>query len=328
MEATTLTVITPELHTSNSPSIPHENVSSVQTDASLPSGQTTPIIGIPKAEGKRLRFAFRSFGLSAKEGGRKPALSTIQEHERRRHAAEPSSSKHFQKARVSKSEKRAKKSALQLRAIIIGPTSMAAPKMTLTVAKPQLSKLKSQLMQPKTANKLIAQLRTLPASGQPSIGNTCRPIHAVCLAHTDLEEDHIHFAKLSPAEGQLSAQGIDVPGVISAPFDTLTDMFKGMHVIDLVTSPDLGLGQPGNGKGVLAGAVPTAETVLQGVKQITPELMALGYATGKVISTDHSGKSGTAAHRSYVYFFLGIYPPTDRMSVLTCEFHPTSMRTF
>jgi hypothetical protein len=78
-------------------------------------------------------------------------------------------------------------------------------------------------------------------------------------------------------------------------------MFKEMHVIDLVTSPDLGLGQPGNGEGVLAGAVPTAETVLQGVKQITPQLMALGYATGKVISTDHSG----------------IYPPTDRMSVLT-----------
>jgi hypothetical protein len=165
-------------------------------------------------------------------------------------------------------------------------------------------------MRPKTANKLIAQLRTLPASGQPSVDYTCRPIHAVCLAHTDSEEHRIHFAKLSPAEGQLSAQDINVPGVISAPLDTLTDMFKEMHAIDLVASPDLGLGQPGDGKGVLAGAVPTAETVLQGVQQITPELMALGYATGKVISTDHSGqpsKAGNSAHLSYVCFLPQVY---------------------
>ena len=280
IEATKLTVISPELN--NSPSDP-----SIHTEAPLTSFQTTPTV---KTEPKRLRFSFRSFGLLARGTDRRPALSAIQEQEKKGHAAE-ASAKRVQKVQVSKSENRAKKSALQLRSLIIGPTSSVPPEMTPAIAKPQLSKLKSQLMQPKTANKLIAQLRTLPASGQPSIDHACqRPIHAVCLAHTEVEEDQLHFAKLRPTEGQVSAQGIDFPGVISAPLDSLTDMFNEMQVIDLVTSPDFGLGQPGDGEGILAGAVPTAETVLQGVKQITPQLMALGYATGKIISPDHSGK--------------------------------------
>ena len=308
IEATKLTV---ELD--NSPS---DHASSIHTEAPLTSFQTTPTVTV-KAGPKRPRFSFRSFGLSAREADRKPALSAIQEQEKRGHAAE-ASAKRVQKVQVSKSEKRAKKSALQLRALIIGPTTSVAPKMTPAIAKPQLSRLKSQLMQPKTANKLIAQLRALPASGQPSIDHTCqRPIHAVCLAHTDAEEDQLHFAKLRPAEGQVSAQGIDVPGVISAPLDSLTDMFNEMRVIDLVASPDLGLGQPGDGKGILAGAVPTAETVLQGVKQITPQLMALGYATGRIVSPDHSGKQfriGNTTRLSFIYHFPR-YIPTHRSDV-------------
>ena len=297
LEATKLTVNSPELDDS-----PSHHASSFHAETPLTPFQTTPTVN---AEPKPARFSFPSFGLSEKVADRKPALSAIQEQEKKGHAAE-ASAKRVQKVQVSKSEKRAKKSALQLRALIIGPTSTAAPKMTPAVARPQLSKLKSQLMEPKTANKLIAQLRVLPASGQPSIDHTCqRPIHAVCLAHTDAEEDQLHFAKLRPAEDQVSAQAIDFSGVTSAPLDSLTDMFNEMLVIDLVTSPDFGLGQPGNGKGILAGAVPTAETVLQGVKQITPQLMALGYATGKIISPDHSGKrlrAGNRAHLNFISF--------------------------
>jgi len=63
----------------------------------------------------------------------------------------------------------------------------------------------------------------------------------------------------------------------------------------------LGLGQAGDESGLLAGALPTAETVMNGIVQITPQLMALGYATGKTIIPDHHG----------------IYPPTDRISILT-----------
>ncbi|KAG6805663.1 hypothetical protein H0H92_014527, partial [Tricholoma furcatifolium] len=60
-----------------------------------------------------------------------------------------------------------------------------------------------------------------------------------------------------------------------------------MNIVSLFTAPGLGIGQPGDGEGVLAGAVPTAETVINGFEQITPQLMALGYATGKSIMVDH-----------------------------------------
>jgi len=81
----------------------------------------------------------------------------------------------------------------------------------------------------------------------------------------------------------------------------VTDALQNLHVVSLFTAPNLGLGQPGDGQGLLAGAIPTAETVINGVEQMTPQLMALSYATGLPAFPDHKG----------------IYPPTDRMSVLT-----------
>ncbi|KDR75916.1 hypothetical protein GALMADRAFT_1331812 [Galerina marginata CBS 339.88] len=221
----------------------------------------------------------------------------------REHANEAAAKR--QKVQLSSSDKRAQVSALAVRALIIGPTSSAEPKMTPAIARPQLSKIKSQLMEPKSANKVIAQLRQLPATGELSLngGHSNGPIHAVCLAYTDVEEHNLHFSKLTPPDIQrdVSVQDTRFPGIVSAPLDALAGLFNEMHVVDLITSPDFGLGQPGNGEGLLAGAVPTAETVINGVKQITPQLMALGYATGQAIKPDHSG----------------IYPPTDRMSVLT-----------
>jgi hypothetical protein len=95
-----------------------------------------------------------------------------------------------------------------------------------------------------------------------------------------------------------------LPSVLSASATALADTFDDLNLIDLIITPGFGLGQPGNGKGVLAGAVPTAETVINGFVQITPQLMSLGYATGREIFPDHTG----------------VYPPTDRMSLLTCGF--------
>ena len=68
-------------------------------------------------------------------------------------------------------------------------------------------------------------------------------------------------------------------------------LFDDLNIVDLVATPDLGFGQPGDGKGLLAGAVPTAKTVMNGVMQLTPQLMALGFATGKAITPDHTGMS-------------------------------------
>ena len=147
-------------------------------------------------------------------------------------------------------------------------------------------------MQPKSANRVIAQLRALPvmdeatASGQlyPSA-----PIHAVCLAHPDAEEHRLHFAKLTP-DAPGDGTSITVPNVASASLDKLIITFREMRIVNLVTAPDFGFGQPGDGEGLLAGAVPTAETVINGIEQITPQLMALGYATGRAILPDHKGQ--------------------------------------
>ncbi|KAJ7045512.1 hypothetical protein C8F04DRAFT_940323 [Mycena alexandri] len=204
----------------------------------------------------------------------------------------------------SNSDKRAKESALILRTLIVGASSndYATPKLTKAVAKPQLSKVKSQLMQPNSANRVIAQLRTLPVLDDAANGKApplSAPIHAVCLALPDAEEHDVHFAQLTPDADVTSSKF--VPNVAAASLDRLTRTFSEMHIVDLISAPDLGLGQPGDGKGLLAGALPTAETVITGIEQVTPQLMALGYATGRAVLPDHKG----------------VHPPTDRISVLT-----------
>lgn len=187
-------------------------------------------------------------------------------------------------------------------------------------------------MKPKSANRVIAQLRelspsdevTMPQDGKEvalsEFSRSKGPIHAVCLAYPDAEEHNMHFANLGyqVEEDQLVSQSASA---ISTSLRKLNTLFSEMHVIDLIRSPDFGLGQPGDGEGILAGAVPTAETVITGIEEITPQLMALGYATGKAILPDHSG----IVFRTYLCSLYkshscpGIYPPTDRISVFTCK---------
>jgi hypothetical protein len=158
---------------------------------------------------------------------------------------------------------------------------------------------------------LIAALKALPVNpaGTDKSATSQRsgaPIHAVCLEHTDAEEDRLHFCQLVKEESALQIAAVQVPNaanisVANASLEGLTKLLRDMRVISLITTPDLGIGQPGDGEGILAGAVPTAETVIKGITQITPQLMALGYATGQAFFPDHTG----------------VHPPTDRMSILT-----------
>ena len=197
--------------------------------------------------------------------------------------------------KVSRADKRARNSALALRSLIVGPTSTFASQNTPALTTPNLANIKSQLLQPKTANKVIANLKELPACDDPLLDDKSGakgPIHAVCLAYTDAEADALHFSKLTQLSGDRE-RGIAVTGVpsmFSVPVDKIAALFNDMHIIDLINAPDfVGLGQPGDGPGILSGALPTAETVIEGVERITPELMALGYATGKAVMPDHSG---------------------------------------
>jgi hypothetical protein len=152
-------------------------------------------------------------------------------------------------------------------------------------------------MQPKSANQVIAQLRALPAAevevvakgGQvDSEDKPTGPVHAVCLDTTDADAEKRYFSRLTEGD-TVAAKPVSSPTIVNASIGQLASMFRDMHIISLVMTPDFGLGQPGDGHGILSGAIPTAETVLNGVEQITPQLMALGLATGKAVLPDHKG---------------------------------------
>lgn len=201
----------------------------------------------------------------------------------------------------SKSEKRAKESAEIVRALIIGPTSIPpTSKKPQALSKVQLEKVKSELAKPKSANKVISQLRnldlvsnpsgTLPAgdaSNQPT-GNRRGPIHAVCLDKTDEDVEKHDFVQLKPSAPSDSVDLL-AESVVTANVDSISSILGNLHVVDLVGT-DFGFGQPTTGQGILAGAVPTAETVMTGIRLITPQLMSLGYITGQTILPDHKGK--------------------------------------
>jgi hypothetical protein len=232
------------------------------------------------------RFSLRSLNFTRRDQEvHNTTLPAIQEQEKRKDFFMPLN-------KVSSSDKRAKNSALALRSLIVGPTSTLASQNTPALTTPNLANIKSQLLQPKTANKVIANLKELPACDDPLHANKSGPIHAVCLAYTDAEADVLHFSKLISLSGdrerEIAVSGL--PSMFSVPIDKIAELFNEMHIIDLVNAPDfLGLGQPGDGPGILSGALPTAETVIEGVERITPELMALGYATGKAVMPDHTG---------------------------------------
>ncbi|KAG6337084.1 hypothetical protein ID866_1995 [Astraeus odoratus] len=186
-------------------------------------------------------------------------------------------------------EKRAKESATVVRSIIVGDPNTSDGKLDKARAptRSKMARVKSQLLKPKSASKVIAQLRTLPAeqTGAPVHPNI--PIRAVCLDVSDAEAHERYFSKLG--------------SVASAPIESLLATLADVHIIDLLVAPNMGFGAPVTAQGLFAGAVPTAEAVLEGIQQVTPQLLALGYATGKAILPDHKG----------------IIVPPDRISILT-----------
>jgi hypothetical protein len=239
-----------------------------------------------------------------------PAASETERHARRMRAATAAAEHAVPK--LSFADRRAHHDALVVRALLVG-TSGISPSPAKTskaaVSKSDVSKTKAALLQPREANKVIAQLRKLPSDDASA---SHAPIHAVCLQENDADADakHFHLMRKDPSvKGDAVAQDVSIssrlPSISFAALDSVAETFRGLELVSLVTAPDFGLGQPGDGNGILSGALPTAETIINGAIQITPQLMSLGYATGRAIVPNHTG----------------VYPPTDRMSVLTCAFH-------
>ncbi|KAH9961228.1 hypothetical protein BC827DRAFT_1383913 [Russula dissimulans] len=220
---------------------------------------------------------------------------------------------------LSSADRRAQKSALLVRSLIVGQNAdeggLASPQKA-GMSSAQLKNVKTQLLEPKTAGKILAQLRALPALSNSAYG-AGQHIRAVCLPYLDEEADKLHLSHLnflqdvkSTAAAAATATKVTTDTEKTHPLsltpvagavEAVTKVLRDSHVVSLFSAPNMGLGQPGDGPGLLAGALPTAETVVSGIEKITPQLMALSYATGHPAIPEHKG----------------VYPPTDRMSILT-----------
>lgn len=247
------------------------------------------------------RFLFRSFSFFRSESKltrpeRKPSqhsepihtqshvLSKATEKEKR-------ASKAFTvRALQSKtSDRRARDTAVMIRSVIVGDHEMmhSGAKKSKSLSTSDLARVKAQLLDPKSSRKIIDHLHTMSASLADTGSVNTGPIHAVCLDAIDKEIHEQHFVQLG--------------SVATATATTICDALANVHLVNLLTAPDMGFGAPASSPGLLAGAVPSAETIIDGLQQITPQLLALGYASSKAILPDHKG----------------VIVPTDRLSVLT-----------
>lgn len=93
-------------------------------------------------------------------------------------------------------------------------------------------------------------------------------MHAVCLKETDSETQTRHFSQLETGTGSGGA-----PSVVDSDNAQIAKLFGSTQLINLISAPDFGLGQPVTGKGVLAGSVPSAGSIIRGLEQVTPQLV-------------------------------------------------------
>lgn len=113
-------------------------------------------------------------------------------------------------------------------------------------------------MQPKSANKVIAQLCQLPVPGalvslkkdgvelQAEWGRAGGAIHAVCLPQTEAELDTNHFDKLANSGNDFQSPS---PNVTDASLQDIMSFFSELCIVDFLNNP-LGIGQDGNGVGI------------------------------------------------------------------------------
>ena len=310
---------------------------SLQADTASTSNQNT---SDPPRRTRRLSFQSFSFGQSK----RHPAehISHAKQVKKEEAAGEALKER---KLGLTREGRKIDRAAAALATIILGPVYMVAStaasvttssKKPIQPPKPKpagpqtMQKVQNQLLTPKQANKVIAKLRTIdPAEESPNLpphkypqlqhmdtNRGERPIHAVCLDCTDEEADECHFSKLATTtEVELrNSRKRPTPArsyetsFASADITTIVPVLRSMKLVTLVTAPDLGFGQPPDSPGLLAGSVPSARAFSEGLQEMTGQLMALGFATSKVVFPNHTG----------------VYPPTDRMSILTCTSTPSA----
>jgi hypothetical protein len=221
-----------------------------------------------------------------------------------------------------------------------------------------LRKVNQQLLVPTEANRVIAALRDLPPPDLPpaaaqtvetvrkkkgwvfgrggvsreqgkletvkhNTGTVAMPIHGCCLDITDDEAEEKHFSKLTGSSfappGSVAGTGASA-NAGSADLSSLIPVLKNLRLVNLQASPDLSsvnaaslsaqlnapdleFGQSADKDGPLAGSVPSVGSLVDGMEKVGQTLMSLGFASTAAVLPSH----------------VGIHPPKDRMSILTCK---------
>ncbi|OJA09201.1 hypothetical protein AZE42_00680, partial [Rhizopogon vesiculosus] len=185
----------------------------VAESTSTPSPEVQDANPYPNAKSRKdpRRFSFRSFTFLRPESKlsqpeRKPSQHSVSIHTQPHVLSEAREKE--KKARASKaftvralqsriSNKRAKDTAMTVRSVIVGDHEVAVDtkgKKSKPVSKSDLARVKAQLLEPKSASKVINHLRVMSSTDKGTSGTG--PIHAVCLDSTDKEAYEQYFAQL------------------------------------------------------------------------------------------------------------------------------------
>jgi hypothetical protein len=163
-----------------------------------------------------------------------------------------------------------------------------------------LHQVKASLLDPSSSKQVISLLHDLPASESKSPSKLVEvaptaptaPIRVICLDCNDEEANEKWFSKLplSTVPTRAGAQDFTVPSVADADVKSLESFFKKVQIVNLVQAPDLGIGQPTDGKGILAGCIPTARAISLGLSKASEQLIGLGFASTAAVWPSHAGK--------------------------------------
>jgi len=228
-------------------------------------------------------------------------------------------------------------------------SSVSGPKVRASKLVSSQTKIAPQLLHDEKANKIISEIRQLSPLVQPehtiiltSSSNTQlssislhappRPpaVHGVCLEETDEEADAQAFSKLAPTAALVAStpppSAVPPKSTVSPSIYTLADVLARLKLVNFlqidptkpITPPAASKVEPPiklmDNEATLMGALPSPAVVANGVNDLATQLIALGLGDPKLMLATTPDLNGLLPDHS------GVYPPTDRMSVITCEF--------
>lgn len=204
----------------------------------------------------------------------------------------------------------------------------------------------SPLARPSTMGSLLGSRSNVDLNvSSLSLSSPVQPppaMHAVCLDSTDEKAEVEVFSELATSTKSAAAISPHSVGIsrtaIAVDTDTLANVLGKINIVNFLKldpiaanptrstfseQPDLEvlppkrpleLGDAGR-DATLSGAMPSPATVIDGVNDMATTLLALGLGNPNVLA-----QPGAPKIDELLPDHASVYPPTDRMTVITCEY--------